>query len=176
MFPLILVAILGLTLVLPWLSPRKFDLDRFRGTFQYIMFLLMVLLAYVHFAALLGSLLERWVNPSSLVFAGLFLVFACLGNVLGKVRRNFYVGWRTPWTLASEVVWVRTHRLAAWLFTAASLLGFVIVVTGIPVAYSLAPLLLAALVPVVYSLVLYKYLERHGRLEPPADSNQEVQA
>ena len=23
----------------------------------------------------------------------------------------------TPWTLASDVVWERTHRVAAWLFT-----------------------------------------------------------
>ena len=43
-------------------------------------------------------------------------MFAALGNVLGKVKRNFYVGIRTPWTIASERVWISTHRLAARLF------------------------------------------------------------
>ena len=51
------------------------------------------------------------------------LLLALLGNVLGKVRRNFWVGVRTPWTLADVRVWERTHRLAAWLFTVAGLVG-----------------------------------------------------
>jgi uncharacterized membrane protein len=175
LFPLIMVAMLALIFVLPWLSPRKFDLDRFRGTFHYIMFLLIALMAYLHFAALLGGL-QKWVNPNSLVFAGLFLLFALLGNVLGKVQRNFYVGVRTPWTLASEAVWVRTHRLAAWLFTAAGVVGFVLLVAGVPFYFSLAGVLVAALVPVIYSLLLYKYLERQGRLEPPPEANPEIHA
>ena len=47
-------------------------------------------------------------------------------------NRNFYVGVRTPWTLASPLVWERTHRLAAWLFAGCGLLGFVLVVAGVP--------------------------------------------
>ena len=38
-----------------------------------------------------------------------------MGNVMGKVRKNFYIGIRVPWTLASDRVWNDTHRLAAWL-------------------------------------------------------------
>jgi uncharacterized membrane protein len=101
----------------------------------------------------------------------MFLFFALLGNVLGKVQRNFYVGVRTPWTLASETVWVQTHRLAAWLFTGAGVLGLVIVLVGVPFYFAFGLILVAALVPVVYSLVLYKRLEKKGLLEPPAEIN-----
>ena len=31
-------------------------------------------------------------------------------TVLGKVKRNFWLGVRTPWTLASDRVWYSTHR------------------------------------------------------------------
>ena len=49
---------------------------------------------------------------------------------MGKVRRNFYIGFRVPWTLASDRVWEDTHRLATWVMVAAGLIGFVLVVAG----------------------------------------------
>jgi uncharacterized membrane protein len=170
LIPLIMVAFLGLTRVLPWLSPRRFDLDRFRHTYYYIMFLLTALFAYIHFASLLGGLSGTF-DVTTLVLGGMFFFFALIGNVLGKVQRNFYVGVRTPWTLASETVWVQTHRLAAWLFTGTGVLGFVMVLVGIPFYFAFGLILIAALVPVVYSLVLYKRLEKKGLLEPPAETN-----
>ena len=52
------------------------------------------------------------------MIGGMFLFFALLGNVMGKVRKNFYIGIRVPWTLASDRVWNDTHRLAAWMMVA----------------------------------------------------------
>ena len=43
-------------------------------------------------------------------------LFIVLGNVLGKVRSNFMFGVRTPWTLASDPRWNKTHRLVGRLF------------------------------------------------------------
>jgi uncharacterized membrane protein len=45
---------------------------------------------------------------------------AGIGNVLGKLRSNFFVGIRTPWTLSSEHVWDQTHRWAGRLFVGAA--------------------------------------------------------
>ena len=97
-------------------------------------------------------------------------MFASLGNVLGKVRRNFWVGIRTPWTIASERVWNTTHRLAAKLFVCAGAIGLVTVVAGLPpmpmFVIVLSTILFASLFPVVYSLYLYKVLEQRSELEP----------
>src|SRR5262249_58530216 len=65
--------------------------------------------------------------------AGLFLFFALIGNVMGKVRKNFYIGVRVPWTLASDRVWNDTHRLAAWVMVAAGVIGFLMTVLGVPI-------------------------------------------
>jgi uncharacterized membrane protein len=94
----------------------------------------------------------------------MFLFFALMGNVLGRIRRNFYMGVRVPWTLASERVWNDTHRLAAWLMVAGGLTGFVMLMAGLPVAAALAVLGVVLVVPVVYSFVHYKQLERRGAL------------
>ncbi|MFB0965292.1 MAG: SdpI family protein [Patescibacteria group bacterium] len=45
-----------------------------------------------------------------------------MGNYLGKVRSNFFLGIRTPWTLSDETVWNRTHRFAAKTFVFAGIL------------------------------------------------------
>ena len=90
------------------------------------------------------------------------LFFALLGNVLGKVRRNFWIGVRTPWTLASERVWIDTHRFSARLFVAIGIAGFLAILAGAPIVTAVALLLASVLVCVVYSLVHSKRLERRG--------------
>lgn len=180
--PLGMAAFCLLTLVLPWLSPRHFEVESFRSTYGYVMFLVVALFAYIHVAILWGALASEGHNVlfMRLFLGGMCLFFALMGNVMGKVRRNFWMGVRTPWTLASEAVWDRTHRLAAWLFVAAGVGGFLTVLVipealaAVAAVVMFVGIMLAALVPVGYSLWLYKRLEREGRLEPPAESNREV--
>jgi uncharacterized membrane protein len=169
-----MVLMIGLTLVLPWLSPRRFSIEPFRATYDYIMGLIVVLFAYIQLVLILASLKEPPVDTTKLLIAGIFLFFALLGNVLGKVRRNFWIGVRTPWTLADDTVWNQTHRLAAWLFVAGGLAGVVGVLAGVPFWWCFIALMFVALTPVVYSLVLYKRLERAGKLSPPPSPSQEV--
>jgi uncharacterized membrane protein len=97
------------------------------------------------------------------VLCGVCLFIILFGNLLGKVRRNFYIGVRTPWTLASERVWNDTHRFAARITVAAGLLGLALSIAGLYLA-ALFALLAGGLAPVVYSLVLYKQLERRGEI------------
>ena len=109
-----------------------------------------------------GEATDRRSGPRFL--AGLFLFFALMGNVMGKVRKNFYIGVRVPWTLASDRVWNDTHRLAAWVMVAAGVIGFAMIVLGAPILAAFAVLIVSAFIPVIYSFVHYKSLERRGAL------------
>lgn len=152
---------------LPWLSPKKFEVDSFRATYLYIMIVIVAMLAYCHLLILmsaLGSFGGIPLDVSRAVEGGVCLLIALLGNVLGKVRRNFYVGVRTPWTIASEQVWNATHRIAAKAFFAAGLLGLIAVVLRAPFWLPITAVLIGALIPVLYSLIFYKQLERRGQL------------
>jgi uncharacterized membrane protein len=80
------------------------------------------------------------------------------------VRRNFFIGVRTPWTIANEQVWNATHRFAAKTFFAGGVLGLLAVLLRGPFWVPMAAILIAALSPVIYSLVFYKQLERQGNL------------
>ena len=96
--------------------------------------------------------------------AGMFLFFGLMGNVMGKVRKNFYIGIRVPWTLASDRVWNDTHRVAAWVWVAVGIIGFVMDDPRRADPPSILLLVVAALIPIVYSFVHYKSLERRGAL------------
>lgn len=148
---------------LRWLSPKKFEVDTFRATYLYIMIVIVALLAYVQLL-ILASSLGVAIDVSRAVEGGVCLLIALLGNVLGKVRRNFYVGIRTPWTIASEQVWNATHRFAAKTFFAGGLLGLLAVILRAPFWLPMTAILIAALVPVIYSLIFYKQLESRGAL------------
>lgn len=50
-------------------------------------------------------------------YAAIRLLVAGLGNLMGKVRPNFFVGIRTPWTLTSKRAWLKTHRVGGWVMT-----------------------------------------------------------
>jgi uncharacterized membrane protein len=102
------------------------------------------------------------------IAGGVCVMSILLGNLLAKVRRNFYIGIRTPWTLASERVWYATHRMGAKVIVATGLIGLVLVIAGVFPLVAAAIAVAGFLVPVVYSLVFYKRLEREGSLEGPA--------
>jgi len=167
MMPGMMVGMLLLFQALPWLSPKQFEIDSFRKVYDFIIVLMMLLFASLHVLFLLPAVgIQLPVDTSVMVILSGF--FMLLGNVLGKVQRNFFVGVRTPWTLASERVWIDTHRVAAWLFFFSGLLGIVGALLlprwGFKPFVCFPILILGALISVPYSLFRYKQLERRGEL------------
>ncbi len=161
--PGMLAGMMLLTAVLPWLSPRRFEVNSFRSTYLRIMTWVFVLMAYVD-AIVLWIAARHPVNAGRAIMGGVCLFLALIGNLMGKVRRNFYIGVRTPWTLANERVWNATHRFAGKSLVAAGVLGLILSIAGL-VRWPIYALLAGALAPVIYSLVYYKHLEHLGQLE-----------
>jgi uncharacterized membrane protein len=165
--PVAIIGLLALFSALPWLSPKQFEVDAFRGVFWFMIFVILAFMVYVHCLTLWAALGHR-VDVLRALIAGMLLMFALLGNVMGKVRRNFWVGVRTPWTLANDRVWNDTHRLAGRLFVGAALVGAPLLFLPVPVGALLfivmALIVHAAIIPAAYSAVHYKSLQARGQL------------
>jgi uncharacterized membrane protein len=158
--PGFLALIVILNGALPWFSPRRFDVNAFRPTYDFILLAVFLMMAYCY-GIILWAGVGRPVAIGRAVVGGICFFIAVIGNVLGKVRRNFYIGIRTPWTLASERVWHATHRFAAKSFVIAGIAG--LAMAGLYIAPAVV-IGAGALAPVLYSLVYYKRLERRGEL------------
>jgi uncharacterized membrane protein len=96
------------------------------------------------------------IDPTRLVFVLVGAMIAIAGGQLRRLRSNFMIGIRTPWTLADERVWDRTHRLARW---PVMLTGLAIVLAALAAPEAILPKLTIAIVLVLGAgLVLLSYL------------------
>jgi uncharacterized membrane protein len=114
-----------------------------------------VFIAATHLVVLRVAL-EPSTPVNAFVFALVGVFFVALGLVLPRVRRNAFVGFRTPWTLASDDNWARTHRFGGAVMVVTGLVTAVVAAAGGAHAGTLvlAVLLVGAFVPVVYSMVI----------------------
>jgi uncharacterized membrane protein len=149
-----------LLLVLPILGPFRRNMESFRVVYGRIGSLILTFFLGFQVVTLLAAT-GRPLRMGAILTVLIGLMFACLGNWMGKVRRNFYVGIRTPWTLSNEIVWEKTHRLGGKLFVAA---GLITAVTGFFASevtcfvVLMAALLGSAAWSVIYSFVIYRRL------------------
>jgi uncharacterized membrane protein len=158
--PAIAAGLTLLLLVLPVIGPFRRNMESFRVVYGRIGALILTFFIAFQVVTLLAAT-GRPLRMGALFTVLIGVMFACLGNWMGKVRRNFYVGIRTPWTLANEVVWEKTHRLGGKLFVVA---GMISAVTGffaseVTCFIVLMTALLGSVAwSVVYSLVIYRRL------------------
>jgi uncharacterized membrane protein len=156
--PLMMGALVALFALLPRISPRGFRMDEFAGLWRGVVVATMAFMAVIHGLTIMAALgTGDAVNRG--VPLALGALFVLLGNYLPKVRRNFFMGIRTPWSLAHEEVWARTHRLGGKTFVAGGLLAIAGAIMGLH-ALVLAGLVFAAIVPVVYSYFACRAYER----------------
>ena len=156
--PMLMAGLAVVFFLLPRISPRGFEIEARARAFRVIVMTVLLFLLALHVITLAVALgYPVSIGIAMPVLVGVLMVV--LGNYLTKVPRNFFIGVRTPWTLADEDVWFRTHRLAARTF----LVGGLLVAAGAPLAGAeVAPRLViatvaaAALVPVLYSYVIYR--------------------
>ncbi|HET7663309.1 MAG TPA: SdpI family protein [Rhodanobacteraceae bacterium] len=160
-FPVLMMAGLAMMFaVLPVISPRRFEIAPFARTYGIVV---MATLAFLLVVGILALLAGAGYHVSMQLVAPIAVgaLLMVIGNFMGKFRKNFFVGIRTPWTLTSDAVWERTHRLAGWLFVLAGLAWIVGGLANAPPAVMVIATLVAAFVPVVYSYLLYRRVERH---------------
>jgi uncharacterized membrane protein len=156
--PIVMAILWAVFLVLPRVSPKGFEMGSFSTAWGILTVSILAFMLFVEVLTLSAARTAAPLPPGP-VFIGIGLLFAVIGVALGKTTRNFFAGIRTPWTLASEEVWKRTHRLASKLFVA---VGLIVVATGfIKLSWwvMIAAIAFGVLVPVVYSYVIYRRLE-----------------
>ena len=171
--PLLSIGLFLLLRFVSSISPRLSEQDP-RATQKIVGLLLtgillfMLIIQVIVFAIQLGVA----INIVFVVNLAVSALFIFIGNYLGKVRRNFWIGIRTPWTLASDVVWERTHRLGGWLFVAAGVIGIgTAFIPSFRIWGVVGSIILVSVLLVIYSYIVYRQVETSGKnpLSPPFD-------
>jgi uncharacterized membrane protein len=163
--PVLLAALWGLFELLPVIDPRlaipkdpeQTDAER-QGALPTAIALVLALLALLHVLLLVQALglLKEPPRALAIWMAGFLILF---GNFIGRLRPSWFVGIRTPWTLSSDAVWRRTHRLAGRLMVPAGLIALLLALTlpaSAALAAAIALLLAALLAPATLSFFYWR--------------------
>lgn len=121
LLPLVALGVWALLRVIPRIDPRRENYDKFRGTFDVIVAATVGFLCVMHIG-ILGFTLGLPIAVDRVVFGSIALLLILLGNFLPRARPNWFVGIRTPWTLSSDRVWERTHRVGGYAFALAGVI------------------------------------------------------
>ena len=166
MMPVLALGIWLLLLAVPRIDPRREAYKAFASTYQTLINLITVFISALHVMTL-GAALGWNIPVAQIVLVGVGLLIAFLGNLLGRVQPNWFVGIRTPWTLSDPEVWKQTHRLGARTFVAAGLLA---ALTGLLVPLPIGgvifiiSILVGTLVPVLYSYIFWRRLHASAEI------------
>ncbi|CAN5892330.1 SdpI family protein [soil metagenome] len=152
--PMMAVGLYLLLRVLPRVDPLGVNYAKFENVYLIVRYATLILLVAIY------GLINLWIRDIKLDFSVIVPVlvgalFVVLGNYLGKVRQNWFLGIRTPWTLTSSLSWVKTHRLGGWLLVA---VGSAIVVSGLAGFSWTAAFILVSLAATALLLAVYSYL------------------
>lgn len=155
MMPLIMLGLYAIFLMIPALSPKGYGIEAANSGFVGIRIAVFALFALLNVLILLAAL-GIPIAMGSAVSMAVGGLLAVLGWFLDRLPRNFYVGIRTPWTIVDEDNWTRTHRLSKWLFIAAGLVMIAGGIMGANAFVIVAAALVAGLVPMIYSYLIYR--------------------
>ncbi|MGB9857000.1 MAG: SdpI family protein [Dictyoglomaceae bacterium] len=158
--PLLVLAIyLGL-LYLPYIDPKRENYLKFEGVYRIIRHTFVIIFSLIHFTILYIALGGPKNLVPKIIPAVLGILFIILGNYMPKIKYNWFIGIRTPWTLSNEEVWRKTHRFSGFAFVIA---GIFLLISGFLPPYlnfllGIGGILIAVILSILYSFLVYKKL------------------
>lgn len=142
--------------VLPKIDPKRKNYRKFQEVYESFQLFMQVFLFVMVGIVIIESFRPGTVQVSTVVCAMCGILFIIIGNMMPKFRQNFFIGFRTPWTLTNEQVWNKTHRLAGRLIFVAGILGLIgafFPSDKVKMVFLFVPLIAATVIPYIMSYV-----------------------
>jgi uncharacterized membrane protein len=156
------VFMLGLTLlffVVLLIDPLRKNIDKFFNYYAGFIVVFNLFMLVVHGWMILWNM-NIQIPANVFVPIALACLFFYIGIICPHTKPNWFMGIRTPWTLSNEIVWQKTHKLGGILFkTAAIILLIGAAFQDYIVAFILIAVFLVAIVPLIYSFVVWKKIK-----------------
>ena len=161
LIPVISLFCFALFVKLPDLDPKKQNIESFKKYYDTFILVFILFFFYLYALMILYSLNPVFNMGFMLIPAFAFLFFY-VGILCEHAKQNWFIGIRTPWTLSNETVWNKTNRLGGKIFILVGILLIVCIVLPPAIFWGLfiVGIAITVIVPMVYSFVLYKKIEK----------------
>jgi uncharacterized membrane protein len=154
LLPTIMLVCYLIFLIIPRLDPKKENIRKFEKYYDLFILTFIFFFAYIYSLFIFWNLGYHFILIQFMAPA-LALLFYVVGVMITHAEPNWTIGIRTPWTLSSEEVWYKTHKLGGKLFKVTAVISLLgIFLPQYAIYFIFIPVIAAA----IY-LVLYSYLE-----------------
>ena len=134
LFPIIILGMYIMFLFLPLIDPKKERYQQFKKVYHIFKNFMVFFMVAIYFITGFNALGYN-ISVSLWVPMLVGILFIIIGNYMGKIKPNWFMGIRTPWTLSSEEVWNKTHRFGGKMFILSGVL--MVLIPFIPVNFKI---------------------------------------
>lgn len=117
LMPIVILGLGLLFMVIVRIDPLRANFEKFRKYYDGFIILFSAFLFCLNLWMLLWNIGYQ-LSLNIVMPIGIGLLIFCSGILCENVKRNWFIGIMTPWTLSSDIVWDKTHRIGAKLFKA----------------------------------------------------------
>lgn len=156
-FPSIIFGIYILMTILPAIDPKWKNYRLFEGTYSILKSVLVLVFTAIYLITLLPAIGYNLRIDKVVPFV-MSIMIIVMGNYMGRIKQNFFVGIKTPWTLNDNEIWTKTHRLAGKLWVAGGIVTAItsIVLSGIASFVTFMVVILGvSFYPILHSYILF---------------------
>ena len=151
--PLVLLALHWITLMVS--STKNAQIKNLHSKINFLFWWIIPSVSLLVMVLCYGYALGAPFDIGRIVLPFVGVLFAITGNYMPKVRRNYSVGIKVPWTLADDENWNKTHRMAAPVWVVCGLLLIVLGLIGSTSWLAFAVILVMVFLPTAYSFALH---------------------
>ena len=160
LIPLMLIPFIALFIIIPKIDPLKKNFKKFINYYDGLIIVLFIFLFFIHCLMILWNIGYQY-DIGIMINIPIALLFLYMGLIMKHLKRNWFVGIRTPWTISDDKVWKKTHEKAAVVFKIAAVLTLVGLFFGnYSIWFLLVPILAGTCYLFIYSYFEYKKLHR----------------
>jgi uncharacterized membrane protein len=156
LFPIMFIVLGALFIVIPRIDPLKANIKKFQNHYDWFILVIMLFLLATQGQVLLWNLGVK-ISPNFFFPLGMGILVFAIGVLMQYAKRNYSIGIRTPWTLANDKVWNKTHALGSKLFKIAGIIALIgALIPKYAFYFVIFPLIAVALYSVIYSYIVYR--------------------
>lgn len=141
------------------IDPRGDSYGKFQKVFNIFRVFITALLCGLELITIVFAFNPQFADMNMIMYPVMGGMFVLLGNYMPKVKHNYTFGIKTPWTLASETVWNKTHRMCGPLWVAGGLVMAAMAFvknTTVSFVIMFSVMIVLVVIPMVYSYCIFK--------------------
>jgi uncharacterized membrane protein len=154
LMPIISVGLFLLFIFIPRIDPLKSNVQKFRKHYDGFAVLIMFFLFYLYLLTIFWNSGYTF-NMTTFLAPALAILFYSTGILIENAKRNWFIGIRTPWTMSSDNVWDKTHKIGGKLF---KLVGILALLAIFFESYAICIIVVPVIGVLIYTF-LYSYFE-----------------